>query len=123
MPLCARSFAMSTAVSPSVPTTTGSSYSRSPWRRIAGDSLIGVLLTGWVSCVGHRLSVREWRSHRPYRVAVAVRAQPVTAGEAPDPRAGPRGWFPWWAVVAPWLASRLLCVAVLLAAVDDPSRG
>src|SRR5215471_15690725 len=44
IPLCDRSFAMLTAVSPSVPTTTGSSYSRSPWRRIAGGSLIGRLL-------------------------------------------------------------------------------
>src|SRR5215510_1914327 len=43
-PLWARSLAMLTAVSPSVPTTTGSSYSRSPWRRIAGGSLIGRLL-------------------------------------------------------------------------------
>src|SRR5215471_15609794 len=61
IPLCDRSFAMLTAVSPSVPTTMGSSYSRSPWRRIAGGSLIGRLLgRAWSSRPGY-----PWRDAAP----------------------------------------------------------
>ena len=71
----------------------------------------------------HRLSVRISLSHSPYRVAVAVREQPLTAADTPHVHGGVRGWFPWWAVVAPWLLSR---VPGTLAAVDAsaaPVRG
>jgi hypothetical protein len=67
--------------------------------------------------------VRISLSHRPYRVAVAVREQPLTAADASVGRTGVLGWFPWWAVVAPWLLSRVLSVGVLLAAANDPLRG
>src|SRR5215471_5799545 len=60
-PLWPRSFAMLTAVSPSVPTTIGSSYSRSPRRRIAGGSLISRLLgRAWSSRPGY-----PWPDGRP----------------------------------------------------------
>jgi hypothetical protein len=42
---------------------------------------------------------------------------------APIERVTLRTTFPWRAVVAPWLVSRVICVVTLLAAVNDPIRG
>jgi len=67
--------------------------------------------------------VRIWQSHSPYRGAVAVRDEPETVLDAPGATRGLRQWFPWWAVVVPWLVSRVLSVGVLLAAANDPLRG
>ncbi|HEX5588018.1 MAG TPA: glycosyltransferase family 39 protein, partial [Acidimicrobiia bacterium] len=56
--------------------------------------------------------------------AVAVGEQPLTTEAARPPRAGVlRHLFPWWAVVAPWLVSRVLSIGVMLAAIHDPFRG
>ena len=65
--------------------------------------------------VGHRLSVARlsalptWLA---YRCAVAVGEQDVTRPSTRhDAWPGvPRGSFPWWAVVAPWLLSRVISV-------------
>jgi hypothetical protein len=55
---------------------------------------------------------------------VPVRERDVTRRDGADPDVGAlRRTFPWGAVVAPWLVSRVLSVAVMLAAVDDPFRG
>jgi hypothetical protein len=55
---------------------------------------------------------------------VPVRERQVTRGEPPASGAGVLArLFPWGAVVAPWLLSRVLSIGVMLAAVDDPFRG
>jgi len=51
---------------------------------------------------------------RAYRGAVTVAERELTAR---------RSWLPWSGVVAPWLVSRVVSIAVLLAAVNDPARG
>jgi hypothetical protein len=61
-----------------------------------------------------------------YRCAVTVGEQGVTARAAPRGGtrvAGARSLFPLGAVVLPWLLSRVISVAVLLVAMNDPSRG
>ena len=67
--------------------------------------------------------MRITRTHRAYRVAVAVGEQRVTRPARPLGGRSLRGLFPWSAVVAPWLVSRVISIAVLLAAVNDPFRG
>ncbi len=53
-----------------------------------------------------------------------VREHERTRGApAASPASALRRLFPWGAVVAPWLVSRVLSIGVMLAAVDDPFRG
>ena len=93
-------------------------------RRTAGGSLIVSFFLMAAGCSRPSVSVRITRTHRAYRVAVAVGEQRVTqAGTARSAGDRIRGLFPWSAVVAPWLVSRVISVTVLLAAVNDPFRG
>src|SRR5713101_825166 len=127
-PVCARSFAMSSPRSPSEPTTTGSSISRAPSCRTAGDSLIGgsLLIRPRVP-VGRGLpAARSAVSRRvlAYGVAVALGERDLTdAGPDSASGSGLRAAFPWTGVVAPWLVSRVLSMVVLLVGAHDPARG
>jgi hypothetical protein len=54
---------------------------------------------------------------------VAVREQPLTGQEARAPAGWLRRAFPWTAVVAPWLVSRVVSVGVMLVALRDTHVG
>ena len=58
-----------------------------------------------------------------YGGPVAVAERDLTSGAARGAAAGVARLFPWRGVVAPWLLSRVVSIAVLLAAVNDPVRG
>jgi hypothetical protein len=54
---------------------------------------------------------------------VPVAERDLTTTAAGGFAAGVARLFPWRGVVAPWLLSRVVSIVVLLAAVNDPSRG
>jgi hypothetical protein len=54
---------------------------------------------------------------------VPVAERDLTTTAAGGVAAGVARLFPWTGVVAPWLLSRVVSIVVLLAAVNDPSRG
>lgn len=54
---------------------------------------------------------------------MAVAERDLTSGAARGAVQGVARLFPWRGVVAPWLLSRVVSIAVLLAAVNDPVRG
>ena len=58
-----------------------------------------------------------------YGGPVPVAERDLTTRAANGAAAGVARLFPWRGVVAPWLLSRIVSIVVLLAAVNDPSRG
>src|SRR5829696_6137017 len=113
---------MSIPRSPSVPTIMGSSVSSLPMRSTAGGSLIV-----WLLLVRVQRTRPSGRHFRPgglaYGGPVPVAERDLTTRSASGAAAGVARLFPWRGVVAPWLLSRVVSIVVLLAAVNDPSRG
>src|SRR5262249_20160146 len=112
-PVCARSFEMSIPCSPSVPTIMGNSVSAPSMRSTADGSLIGLVPPDRRNRTRRRESP-FMAAHLAYRGVVAVAGRDLTT-RAP--------LLSWTGVVAPWLVSRVVSVAVLLVGVNDPARG
>jgi hypothetical protein len=87
-------------------------------------STAGASLIVWLLLI--RVAAYPSDGNTPFRPAALAYGGPVAVAErdvTPGLAARAAHLLPWRGVVAPWLVSRVVSVAVLLAAVNDPVRG